>query len=235
MLLELKDVYVNYGQAEAVKGVSINVDLREFISLIGANGAGKTSMLRAISGLETLRSGEIWFQNKRIDKLSTVEIVKSGLIHIPQGRHIFPYMSAMDNLLMGAYLESSSTAIKSRIEQVFSYFPVLKDRKKQWAGSLSGGEQQMLVIGRSLMSKPKLLIIDEPSLGLSPIAVKQVFAIIEAIYNSGIAILLIEQNVNMALKVSQRGYVLETGKIVLQGDTKELESNERVKEAYLGG
>ncbi len=235
MLLHLKDVHVHYGQAEVVKGVSINIEPGEFVSLIGGNGVGKTTILRTVSGLKAASSGEIWFQGKRTDKLPTSEIVRSGLIHVPQGRLIFQYMSVKDNILMGAYLESSVALIKSRLEQVFAYFPVLRQRRKQRAGSLSGGEQQMLVIGRSLMSKPTLLLIDEPSLGLSPILVKQLFSIIDTIYKSGIGVLLVEQNVRLALKMSQRGYLLETGKIVLQGDSKDLEADERVKAAYLGG
>jgi len=235
MLLQLKDVDVHYGQAKAVKGVSINVKEGEFVSLIGGNGAGKSSILRTVSGLKRSSSGEIWFEGKRIDKLSTVEIVKAGVIHVPQGRHIFPYMSVMDNILMGAYLESNKAEIKSRLDEVFAYFPILKERREQRSGSLSGGQQQMLVIGRSLMYKPILLLIDEPSLGLSPIVVKQLFSIIESIFKNGTPILLVEQNVRLAFKVSQRSYVLETGQIVLEGESKNLEVDERVKAAYLGG
>ncbi len=235
MLLQLKDIDVKYGQAEAVKGVSINVEEGEFISIIGSNGAGKSTILRTVSGLKRANSGEIWFEGKRIDKLSTVEIVRAGLIHVPQGRHIFPYMTVMDNILMGAFLESNKAEINNRLNQVFSYFPILKNRKEQRAGSLSGGEQQMLVMGRSLMLKPKLLLIDEPSLGLSPIVVKQIFSIVENIFESGISILLVEQNVRLAFKVSQRSYVLETGRIVLKGDSKDLEADERIRTAYLGG
>ena len=235
MLLQLKDVDVHYGQAKAVKGVSINVKEGEFVSLIGGNGAGKSSILRTVSGLKRSSSGEIWFEGKRIDKLSTVEIVKAGLIHVPQGRHIFPYMSVMDNILMGAYLESNKAEIKSRLDEVFAYFPILKERREQRSGSLSGGQQQMLVIGRSLMYKPILLLIDEPSLGLSPIVVKQLFSIIESIFKNGTPILLVEQNVRLAFKVSQRSYVLETGQVVLEGESKNLEVDERVKAAYLGG
>ena len=235
MLLQLKVVDVHYGQAKAVKGVSINVKEGEFVSLIGGNGAGKSSILRTVSGLKRSSSGEIWFEGKRIDKLSTVEIVKAGLIHVPQGRHIFPYMSVMDNILMGAYLESNKAEIKSRLDEVFAYFPILKERREQRSGSLSGGQQQMLVIGRSLMYKPILLLIDEPSLGLSPIVVKQLFSIIESIFKNGTPILLVEQNVRLAFKVSQRSYVLETGQIVLEGESKNLEVDERVKAAYLGG
>ena len=235
MLLQLKDVDVHYGQAKAVKGVSINVKEGEFVSLIGGNGAGKSSILRTVSGLKRSSSGEIWFEGKRIDKLSTVEIVKAGVIHVPQGRHIFPYMSVMDNILMGAYLESNKAEIKSRLDEVFAYFPILKERREQRSGSLSGGQQQMLVIGRSLMYKPILLLIDEPSLGLSPIVVKQLFSIIESIFKNGTPILLVEQNVRLAFKVSQRSYVLETGQVVLEGESKNLEVDERVKAAYLGG
>ncbi|HOP48019.1 MAG TPA: ABC transporter ATP-binding protein [Desulfobacteraceae bacterium] len=234
-MLQLKDIDVKYGQAEAVKGVSINVEEGEFISIIGSNGAGKSTILRTVSGLKRANSGEIWFEGKRIDKLSTVEIVRAGLIHVPQGRHIFPYMTVMDNILMGAFLESNKAEINNRLNQVFSYFPILKNRKEQRAGSLSGGEQQMLVMGRSLMLKPKLLLIDEPSLGLSPIVVKQIFSIVENIFESGISILLVEQNVRLAFKVSQRSYVLETGRIVLKGDSKDLEADERIRTAYLGG
>jgi branched-chain amino acid transport system ATP-binding protein len=235
MLLQLKDVDVHYGRAKAVKGVSINVREGEFVSLIGGNGAGKSSILRTVSGLKRASSGEIWFQGKRIDKLSTVEIVKGGLIHVPQGRHIFPYMSVMDNILMGAYLGADKAELKGRLDQVFSYFPILRERCEQRSGSLSGGQQQMLVIGRSLMYKPLLLLIDEPSLGLSPIVVKQLFSIIGNIFDNGTPILLVEQNVRLAFKVSQRSYVLETGQIVLEGHSKELEVDERVKAAYLGG
>jgi len=235
MLLELKDVHIHYQSAEAVKGVSMSVGPNEFVSLIGANGAGKSTILRAVSGLKAITSGEIWFQGQRIDKLSSVEIVKLNLIHVPQGGHIFQYMSVIDNIIMGAYLEPRRAEIKSRLEQVFSHFPVLKERQRQRAGSLSGGERQMLVIGRSLMSKPALLMIDEPSLGLSPLLVKALFSIIENIYKSGVPILLVEQNVRLALQVSQRGYCLETGNVAFKGDCKVLETSERVKEAYLGG
>jgi branched-chain amino acid transport system ATP-binding protein len=235
MLLQLRDVDVHYGRARAVKGVSLNVREGEFVSLIGGNGAGKSSILRTVSGLKRASSGEIWFQGKRIDKLSTVEIVKTGVIHVPQGRHIFPYMSVMDNILMGAYVEANKAEVKNRLDQVFAYFPILKERREQRSGSLSGGQQQMLVIGRSLMYKPILLLIDEPSLGLSPIVVKQLFSIIENIFKNGTPILLVEQNVRLAFKVSQRSYVLETGQIVLEGDSEDLEVDERVRAAYLGG
>jgi len=233
--LQLKEVWVHYEKVEAVRGVSLGIDTREIVSLLGANGAGKTTVLKAVSGLKRITSGEIWFKGKRIDGIVPDEIVQLGIVHIPEGRRLFTDMTTFENLLMGAYLINDRTEVKKNLEEIYGHFSVLSERRKQRAGSLSGGEQQMLAIGRALMAKPKLLILDEPSIGLSPMMVGEIAKVIKEINSSGISIFLVEQNSRLAFKLSQRGYVLETGKIAVQGRADELENNDYVKKAYLGG
>ena len=235
MLLEIKDLRVHYGRAEALKGISISVEEGTIVALIGANGAGKTTTLRTISGLKRPTSGEIWFQGKRIDRMQAHHIIKLGIGHIPEGRGVFAPMTVLDNLLMGAYLRKDRDQIDKDIDSIYQHFPILKERSKQGAGSLSGGEQQMLAVGRALMNNPKLLLMDEPSMGLSPILVADVGNIIRDINRTGITIILVEQNARMALELANKAYVLEVGSITLKGDAKELANDERVKKAYLGG
>ncbi|MBA7659164.1 High-affinity branched-chain amino acid transport ATP-binding protein LivF [subsurface metagenome] len=235
MLLEIKDLKVHYGRAEALKGISLSVDEGAIVALVGANGAGKTTTLRTISGLKGPTSGEIWFQGKRIDGMPAHDIVKLGIAHIPEGRIVFAPMTVLDNLRMGAYLRKDKHQIARDLDIMYEHFPVLKERRKQLSGSLSGGEQQMLVIARALMASPKLLLMDEPSMGLSPILVEQVGNIISDINKTGIGIILVEQNARMALSLANKAYILEVGSITLEGDAKELANDERVKKAYLGG
>jgi branched-chain amino acid transport system ATP-binding protein len=233
--LQLKEVRVRYDKVEAVKGISLQICRKEVVSLLGANGAGKTTVLKTVSGLKRITSGEIWFKDKRIDKIEPQNIVRLGIIQIPEGRRLFLNMSVIENLLMGAYLEEGKAETKKSLEEIYSHFPVLEARKNQRASSLSGGEQQMLAIGRALMAKPKLLLLDEPSMGLSPVMVGEIAKVIRDISEVGISIFLVEQNSRLAFKISQRAYVLETGRIVLQGNVFDLENNEFVKKAYLGG
>lgn len=235
MELQLKEVRVRYDKVEAVKGISLQICRKEVVSLLGANGAGKTTVLKTVSGLKRITSGEIWFKDKRIDKIEPQNIVRLGIIQIPEGRRLFLNMSVIENLLMGAYLEEGKAETKKSLEEIYSHFPVLEARKNQRASSLSGGEQQMLAIGRALMAKPKLLLLDEPSMGLSPVMVGEIAKVIRDISEVGISIFLVEQNSRLAFKISQRAYVLETGRIVLQGNVFDLENNEFVKKAYLGG
>ena len=235
MLLEIKDLKVHYGRAEALKGISLSVDEGAIVALVGANGAGKTTTLRAISGLKGPTSGEIWFQGERIDGMPAHDIVKLGIAHIPEGRIVFAPMTVLDNLRMGAYLRKDKHQIARDLDIMYEHFPVLKERRKQLSGSLSGGEQQMLVIARALMASPKLLLMDEPSMGLSPILVEQVGNIISDINKTGIGIILVEQNARMALSLANKAYILEVGSITLEGDAKELANDERVRKAYLGG
>ena len=234
MLLEIKDLKVHYGRAEALKGISLSVDEGAIVALVGANGAGKTTTLRTISGLKGPTSGEIWFQGKRIDGMPAHEIVKLGIGHIPEGRMVLAPMTVLDNLKMGAYLRKDKHQIARDLDIMYERFPVLKERHKQLAGSLSGGEQQMLAIARALMTRPKLLLMDEPSMGLSPILVEEVGNIIRDINEGGIGIILVEQNARMALGLANKAYILEVGSITLEGDAKELANDERVKKAYLG-
>ena len=233
-MLKMDNVKVYYGNIQALQNISLEVAQGEIITLIGANGAGKTTALKAISGLLHPKSGKIEFLGKRIDNLTTTEIVKLGISQCPEGRGIWPEMTLFENLEMGTYVRKDKKSIKKDFEQVYAYFPILKERQNQLAGSLSGGEQQMLAIGRALMSRPKLLLLDEPSLGLAPILVKGVADIIKKIHQEGTTILLVEQNAFLALNISNRAYVLETGKVVLAGNAKELLQDERVKKAYLG-
>ena len=232
-MLTVKNLSVHYGVIEAVHDISFNVNQGEIVSLIGANGAGKTTILRTISGLIHPSKGTVLFEDHTISKRPPQKIVSQGISQVPEGRHVFPGMTVMENLEMGAYLRKED--LKESFSQVFEKFPILKDRKNQDAATLSGGEQQMLAMGRALMSKPKLLLLDEPSMGLAPIFIREIFSIIEEIQKQGTTVLLIEQNAQMALSIADRGYVLETGKIVLEGTGKELLASEAVRKAYLGG
>ncbi|MGX7197174.1 ABC transporter ATP-binding protein [Enterococcus olivae] len=233
-MLTVENLSVRYGMIQAVHDVSFQVNQGEIVSLIGANGAGKTTILRTISGLIRPAAGEIQFEERSIKKEAPQKIVASGLSQVPEGRHVFPGLTVLENLEMGAFLRKDNQ-VKEDYEQVFEKFPVLKERISQDAATLSGGEQQMLAMGRALMSKPKLLLLDEPSMGLAPIFIREIFSIIEEIQKQGTTVLLIEQNAHMALSIADRGYVLETGKVVLEGTGKELLSSEAVKKAYLGG
>lgn len=233
-MLQVQDISVHYGMIQAVHGVSFEVKQGEIVSLIGANGAGKTTILRTISGLVRPSNGKILFEGKNIEKEAPQKIVASGLSQVPEGRHVFSGLTVQENLEMGAFLRKDS-GVKEDYEQIFKKFPILKERRSQDASTLSGGEQQMLAMGRALMSKPKLLLLDEPSMGLAPIFIKEIFSIIQEIQAQGTTVLLIEQNAKMALSIANRGYVLETGKIVLEGTGQELLSSEAVKKAYLGG
>lgn len=235
MFFAIKNLNVFYGVIHALKDISINVDEGEIVTLIGSNGAGKTSTLRAISSLVKIKSGEIIFKDKNITGGRAADIVKMGISHVPEGRRIFPDMTVAENLSMGAYLRKDKAGIKQDLEMVFDRFPILKQREKQLGGTLSGGEQQMLTMGRALMSKPKLMLLDEPSMGLSPIYVQQIFSIIKDINKTGTTILLVEQNANMALHLAQRAYILETGNIVKSGKAEELLNSDDVRNAYLGG
>lgn len=234
MLLEIKDLVVNYGKAQALKGISLEVGEGEVVALIGANGAGKTTLLRSISALKRIESGEIIFDGERVDQLPGHDLVKKGIAHVPEGRIVFGPMTVTDNLRMGAYLRKDKAEVKRDIESLYEHFPVLKDRGRQLAESLSGGEQQMLAVARALMAKPKLLLMDEPSMGLSPIMVEMVGKIIVDIRKRGLSVLLVEQNATMALALSDRAYVLEVGSIVLEGSAAQVAQNDIVKKAYLG-
>ena len=234
MLLALKDVWIHYRKVAAVRGISISVEEGEIVTLIGANGAGKSTTLRTISGLKRVTSGEIEFAGERIDRVAPEKVTKMGIAHVPEGRHVFPYMSVVENLEMGAYLRKDKAAIERGYEEVFEHFPRLKERRKQQAGTLSGGEQQMLAMGRALMTDPKLLLMDEPSLGLSPILCREIAKIIRDLHQAGRTIVLVEQNARLALALAQKGYVMETGKIALEGPAKELRENDDVKHTYLG-
>lgn len=234
-MLQIKGLTVYYGMAEAVKAISMTVDEREIVSLIGANGAGKTTTLRVISGLKRASIGEIWFHGQRIDNLPAYKIVSLGISHTPEGRRLFHSMKVIDNLLLGAFLRKNKNEIGKDLEKVYEHFPILRTRTEQTAGSLSGGEQQMVAMGRALMSRPKLILMDEPSLGLSPIMVKEVRNIIKDIKETGVSIILVEQNARMALSLSDRANVLETGKIILAGKSIEVAKDDRIVKAYLGG
>ncbi|XBG72316.1 ABC transporter ATP-binding protein [Enterococcus cecorum] len=233
-MLKVQDLSVHYGMIQAVHNVSFEVKQGEIVSLIGANGAGKTTILRTISGLVRPSNGHIIFEGKNIEKVAPQKIVADGLSQVPEGRHVFSGLTVQENLDMGAFLRKDST-LKEDFEQIFAKFPILKERRNQDVATLSGGEQQMLAMGRALMSKPKLLLLDEPSMGLAPIFIKEIFSIIQEIQAQGTTVLLIEQNAKMALSIANRGYVLETGKIVLEGTGKELLASEAVRKAYLGG
>lgn len=234
MLLEVRNVTVYYDTALAISDVSLSVGEGDVVSVIGANGAGKSTLLKAIAGLVPIRSGVVEFDGRRIDGLGTDKIVKLGVALVPEGRKLFPYMSVQSNLRLGAYLRSDKEQIEKDLEEVFRLFPRLKERLSQKAGSLSGGEQQMLAIGRALMSKPRLLMMDEPSLGLAPIVIDSLAETIREINQRGVSILLVEQNAGLVERVARRCYVLEVGKIVLEGDIKEMMSDEAVRRAFLG-
>ena len=232
-MIKIDNINLYYGGIHALKDLSLDVKKGEIVTLIGANGAGKTSTLRAISGLEPIKSGTISYKASPINKVPAHKIVSLGLSHVPEGRKIFANLTVLENLELGAYLRKDKE-IQKDMEMVFSKFPRLKEREKQQAGTLSGGEQQMLAIGRALMNRPEMLILDEPSMGLAPLVVKDIFNTIVEINKSGTTILLVEQNANMALSIADRAYVLETGKIVLSGDAKELLEDDSIKSAYLG-
>ena len=234
-MLKVENLSVHYGMIQAVRDVSFEVNEGEVVSLIGANGAGKTTILRTLSGLVRPSAGKIQFLGKEIQKLPAQKIVAGGLSQVPEGRHVFPGLTVMENLQMEAFLKKDREENQANLKKVFSRFPRLEERKNQDAATLSGGEQQMLAMGRALMSTPKLLLLDEPSMGLAPIFIQEIFDIIQDIQKQGTTVLLIEQNANKALAISDRGYVLETGKIVLSGTGKELASSEEVRKAYLGG
>ncbi|MFM9295134.1 ABC transporter ATP-binding protein [Streptococcus sp. ST14] len=234
-MLKVENLSVHYGMIQAVRDVSFEVNEGEVVSLIGANGAGKTTILRTLSGLVRPSAGKIQFLGKEIQKLPAQKIVAGGLSQVPEGRHVFPGLTVMENLEMGAFLKKNREENQANLKKVFSRFPRLEERKNQDAATLSGGEQQMLAMGRALMSTPKLLLLDEPSMGLAPIFIQEIFDIIQDIQKQGTTVLLIEQNANKALAISDRGYVLETGKIVLSGTGKDLASSEEVRKAYLGG
>ena len=233
-MLDVKDLNVYYGKIHAIKNISLTVEEGELVSLIGATGAGKTSLLTAIMG-QIPSTGQISFEGQAVHGNGTMEIVRNGMTMVPEGRRVFPRTSVMDNLLLGAYSRKDKENVKGDLNKIFEMFPRLLERKNQLAGTLSGGEQQMLAMGRALMSRPRLLLLDEPSMGLSPRLVDQVFDTIVSINKSGTTIMLVEQNANQALRVAKRGYVIETGEIVLSDDADKLLSNPQVKEAYLGG
>ncbi|MBO4218993.1 MAG: ABC transporter ATP-binding protein [Erysipelotrichaceae bacterium] len=233
-MLEVRNINVYYGSIHAIKNISFDVSEGEIICLIGANGAGKTTILNTISGLLSSKSGSIDFMGQNLMKVPAHQIVTLGLAHVPEGRHVFTRMTVKENLEMGGYCIAREE-LDGLMEEVYSHFPRLKERESQIAGTLSGGEQQMLAMGRALMSKPRLLMLDEPSMGLSPILVDEIFSIIKGLHQQGTTILLVEQNARMALSVADRGYVLETGKIVLSADADELLHNDMVRKAYLGG
>ena len=233
-MLEVKDLQVYYGVIQALKGISFHVNQGEVIALIGANGAGKTTILHTVTGLINHKAGKIEFEGKDISHTPAYKIVAEGMAHVPEGRRVFAELSVYDNLMMGAYTRKDKKEIAETLAMVYKRFPRLEERKKQMAGTLSGGEQQMLAMGRALMSKPKIILMDEPSMGLSPIFVNEIFDIIKAVSASGTTVLLVEQNAKKALSIADRAYVLETGKIILEGDAKVLMNDERVKKAYLG-
>ncbi len=234
-ILEVENLNVFYGAIQALHGISFHVNKGEIVTLIGANGAGKTTTLRTISGLQRPHPGKVVFMGEDITWAKPHEIVKKGIVHVPEGRRIFSALTVKENLEMGAFIRNDPKAIKESMEKVFEHFPRLKERLGQLGGTLSGGEQQMLAIGRALMSDPKLLLLDEPSMGLAPILVDEIFEILQDINARGVSVLLVEQNARKALSIADRGYVLETGYINIQGNAEELSKNPRVKEAYLGG
>ncbi len=234
MLLEINDLTVHYGGVEALKNVSLEVKEREIVTLVGGNGAGKSTTLRTISGLKKPSRGRISFKGQRIENLAPQNIVKLGIGHVPEGRNPFPYLTVMENLKLGSFLRRDKNQINRDLEQQFRHFPVLKERRRQQARTLSGGEQQMLVIARALMGKPGLLLMDEPSLGLAPVMVQEIGRIVIDINKGGTSILIVEQNARLALRLAKKGYVLERGKLILEGNAAELLHSEHVKKAYLG-
>ena len=233
-MLEVKDLQVSYGMIQAIKGISFEVNQGEVIALIGANGAGKTTILHTVTGLLASKAGSIMFEGQDITKVPAHKIVSMGMAHVPEGRRVFAQLSVYDNLKMGAYTRTDKNEIEESLEMVYKRFPRLEERKNQMAGTLSGGEQQMLAMGRALMSKPKIILMDEPSMGLSPIFVNEIFNIIQDVSASGTTVLLVEQNAKKALSIADRAYVLETGNIALEGDAKVLMNDDSIKKAYLG-
>jgi branched-chain amino acid transport system ATP-binding protein len=233
-MLEVRDLRVHYGTVEAVKGVSFHLDAGEMISLIGANGAGKSTILRSLTGLVQPSAGTISFENISLVGLSPHQIIRMGIGHVPEGRRLFPKMTVLENLKMGAYLQRSKADVAATLERIYEHFPILKERGQQRAGSLSGGEQQMLATARALMNRPRLLMLDEPSIGLSPIMTAEIGKIVQQINAMGVSVILVEQNAMLALTIAQRSYVLETGHIVMQGKAQDLLQDEGVKKAYLG-
>ena len=234
--LEARNLTVSYDRAPALRGVSISIGAGEIIALVGANGAGKTTTLRAITGLKSAQAGEIWFEGERIDGLSPPQIVARGVVMVPEGRHVYPFMSVRDNLLMGAYLRRDARAIRDDLDRMFGRFPRLKERRGQQAGTLSGGEQEMLVVARALMARPKLLLLDEPSLGLAPMMATEIARLIVAVNRDDqVGVVLVEQNSRLALKISRRAYVLETGEVRLSGLSSDLLGDDAIRQAYLGG
>ncbi len=234
MLLEVKGVSVHYQKVQAITDISIQIDEGQIVTLIGANGAGKSTTLRTISGLKRASSGGVWFDGQRIDRLAPEKIVRMGIAHVPEGRQVFPDLSVNQNLITGAYLRRDKDGIARNLEEVHEHFPILKERHNQRAKTLSGGEQQMLAIGRALMSNPRLILMDEPSLGLSPMLVQEVAKIIREINAKGVPVVLVEQNAELALNLASYGYVLETGRIALEGKARDLHENDHVRHAYLG-
>ena len=235
MLLKLETASVNYKKVAALKGISLGVPEGGIVTIIGANGAGKSTTLRAISGLEKLAKGEIWFDQSRIDGKPPEQIVAAGIAHVPEGRRVFPDLTVEENLRTGAFLRRDKPEIERDLEQVFEHFPRLRERRTQWAKTMSGGEQQMLAIGRALMSNPKLLLLDEPSMGLAPVMVQEIASIIIEINRRGVPVVLVEQNAELALRLANYAYVLETGTVALEGPAIELHANDHVRRAYLGG
>lgn len=233
-MLEIKDLEVFYGMIQAIKGVSFDVNEGEVIALIGANGAGKTTILHTITGLINAQKGSVWFEGKDITKVPAHKIVSMGMAHVPEGRRVFANLTVLQNLKMGAYTRKDKNEIEQTLENIYKRFPRLKERQNQFAGTLSGGEQQMLAMGRALMSHPKIILMDEPSMGLSPIFVNEIFDIIKSVSASGTTVLLVEQNAKKALSIADRAYVLETGRIVLSGKADDLLNNDSIKKAYLG-
>jgi branched-chain amino acid transport system ATP-binding protein len=234
MLLEIKNLWVRYKGAEVLKGISCEVEEATIVTFLGSNGAGKSTTLRAICGLKASDAGEIWFNGERIDGNSPQKIIKQGIGHVLEGRALFPYMTVLENLKVGAFLQKDKSKIDKNLKEIFTNFPILKERQQQQARTLSGGEQQMLTIARALMGSPKLLLLDEPSLGLSPLMVRQIGQIVRQIYQRGVSVLLVEQNARLALGVAQRCYVFETGSIALSGAAKDLMKSDLVRKAYLG-
>ena len=234
-MLELVKVRVNYGQTQALKGINLSAKEGAIVALVGPNAAGKTTTLKAITGLKPITSGEIYFRGQRIDRLDTSEVIRQGIALSPEGRRVFPELTALENLRLGAYLRKNRKEVREDVERVYGYFPVLKMRERQISGTLSGGEQQMLAIGRALMAKPEYLLLDEPSLGLAPLVVKSIAQIIKQINGAGVSIILVEQNARMALRLAEYAYVLESGQVALEGKAEELLNNDYVRKAYLGG